>query len=1079
MMKELRKIRLINWHMFHNRTIEVNGNVLLTGENGTGKSTLLDAIQFVLNAGKAKFNIAANDGAKRKVEGYIRGKLGVEGKEFLRDGDVTSHVALEFYDNVERKYFVIGCVLDLNKFEKLTRHFYAIYNTQIRDNWFVNENKQPKSWRYFKSTLDSQKMKYDDQETLSNAAGLIRQTLGIGKKYNELLPKALAFKPIDSLNKFMFDYLLNKNEINLNTLTDNIHRYREFEKTLEMQKKSFAILERIYNQNEAVIHAENMLNKREYLSDLITYYSFEHNLNLKKNRFDYLSHNLINLEREKTNTKAEYDRIDTEYQELNTALQNNAGYQLRKQLMDRQAELKGQFSSAKVEFSNFSKSLNKEIGYLKQLRYEHDLPNSENEILEDIDISMKLKEISKYAEDRKSALNRNIAIYENKIEVLNEDLNNINKKLNNLRNKKFSYKKEVTSLIDLLKTELKAYYGKDIDVRPFCEFLEINDETWRNAVEGYLNTHRFDIIIEPQYFNRSIELYEQYKEKLGIFGTGIVDVAKLEEYEVTKDNTLASKVDSTNPYAKHYANYLLNKVELEKNVTHLRKHKVAITPTCMLYKNFTVRAINPRVYNKPFIGLSAIEIQLKDYEGRLSNVKDEIMKLKKSKAEFDRYLEILKQSQISTLANTSNNIIHRFKSLKEQLDDIDKRLKEIKKDDSWITLQMQLDEKQIQRNKYFELSQNANSKYDASKNEHSQLEKEVKELSDNIELMREAKVAKEIENILILKDTESLYESLRKRHNNDFEKMKRINDDYILNCKKEIQEEEMNLKSIMHEYNQFTNIGFAESREDLSKYLDKYEKLRTIELDESIRKSEIARKKCQDSFQEDFISKLKALFDETKKEIKNLNNTLSSRQFNGETYEFIINPSENKTFAQYYNIINSGEDFSKSSLFIDELSEKNRQIMLELFNKLALVNDDKNEKVIQEYTDYRKYMSYDIKIHNQDGTCTLFSKVSTEKSGGETQTPYYVTIAASFEQLLKANKCHSSSGCLVLFDEAFNNMDESRIENMMKFYRDLNIQLIIAVPPGRIQTIAPHVETVLTLIKDRNQIYVGEFNHEL
>ena len=58
-------------------------------------------------------------------------------------------------------------------------------------------------------------------------------------------------------------------------------------------------------------------------------------------------------------------------------------------------------------------------------------------------------------------------------------------------------------------------------------------------------------------------------------------------------------------------------------------------------------------------------------------------------------------------------------------------------------------------------------------------------------------------------------------------------------------------------------------------------------------------------------------------------------------------------------------------------------------------------------------------------------------------------------------------------------MDESRIENMMKFYRDLNIQLIIAVPPGRIQTIAPHVETVLTLIKDRNQIYVGEFNHEL
>ena len=68
---------------------------------------------------------------------------------------------------------------------------------------------------------------------------------------------------------------------------------------------------------------------------------------------------------------------------------------------------------------------------------------------------------------------------------------------------------------------------------------------------------------------------------------------------------------------------------------------------------------------------------------------------------------------------------------------------------------------------------------------------------------------------------------------------------------------------------------------------------------------------------------------------------------------------------------------------------------------------------------------------------------------------------------------------MVLFDEAFNNMDETRIEEMMKFYNDLNIQLIIAVPPGRIQTITPYVETVLTLIKDENQIYIGDFGHEI
>src|SRR5690554_7111307 len=78
----------------------------------------------------------------------------------------------------------------------------------------------------------------------------------------------------------------------------------------------------------------------------------------------------------------------------------------------------------------------------------------------------------------------------------------------------------------------------------------------------------------------------------------------------------------------------------------------------------------------------------------------------------------------------------------------------------------------------------------------------------------------------------------------------------------------------------------------------------------------------------------------------------------------------------------------------------------------------------------------------------MFSKVSREKSGGETQVPFYIVIAATFQQLLTRNK-RVSSGCIVLFDEAFNNMDESRIEAMMKYYSSLSIQIIFAIPPTR------------------------------
>ncbi len=59
-MKKLVKIRLINWHYLSNETIIINGNTLLTGPNASGKSTIMDAITFVLTAGDTTFNLAAN-----------------------------------------------------------------------------------------------------------------------------------------------------------------------------------------------------------------------------------------------------------------------------------------------------------------------------------------------------------------------------------------------------------------------------------------------------------------------------------------------------------------------------------------------------------------------------------------------------------------------------------------------------------------------------------------------------------------------------------------------------------------------------------------------------------------------------------------------------------------------------------------------------------------------------------------------------------------------------------------------------------------------------------------------------------
>ena len=58
----LRRVKLINWHFFNNTVVDLGMSTLLAGDNGTGKSTIIDAVQYALVADirKIQFNAAWN-----------------------------------------------------------------------------------------------------------------------------------------------------------------------------------------------------------------------------------------------------------------------------------------------------------------------------------------------------------------------------------------------------------------------------------------------------------------------------------------------------------------------------------------------------------------------------------------------------------------------------------------------------------------------------------------------------------------------------------------------------------------------------------------------------------------------------------------------------------------------------------------------------------------------------------------------------------------------------------------------------------------------------------------------------------
>ena len=101
-----------------------------------------------------------------------------------------------------------------------------------------------------------------------------------------------------------------------------------------------------------------------------------------------------------------------------------------------------------------------------------------------------------------------------------------------------------------------------------------------------------------------------------------------------------------------------------------------------------------------------------------------------------------------------------------------------------------------------------------------------------------------------------------------------------------------------------------------------------------------------------------------------------------------------------------------------------------------------------------------------------FSDIYGEKSGSETQVPYYVAIAASFYQLYR----YGNSVRLMLLDEAFDKMDDERIGSMLDFFNSLDLQVIMATPPAKIETIGEKVDTVLTAIRVGANSIVEEYD---
>lgn len=1075
-MKKLKRMKLINWHRFENCVIDFGETTLLSGENGAGKTTILDAIQFVVICSANFFNKAAHDNGKRSLSGYVRCKTGRENKPYERTGEISAHVALEFYEESRDRYFIVGAVIDSATEGQETAVRYLMDNCRLSEEMFF-KGKTPRSISEFRSFNSKGIRQWCKTQT--EARKMIKARLGrIEDKFFSLIPKAMAFKPIDDIKEFVYTYVLDAKEVNIDLLRENVRSYQDLERTLESVKRRMEKLEQIegfYEEAQDCVKRDGMyeffLSQAEV--DLIKerIQRLEEEIQAEEYRKKQLTSQLEETEKE----RAQKQEIETN---LRVELRQNQDFialeEQKKELERFLEEEKNCLEEKRI----LKKSIKKSLDQMDKLLEIKDVDpcvrecRKRLESIEEIqnvpEARALLDQVIQYKNQMYGKVQRKLAEVQIRLRERQTEREQLEGEIQRLKRKKLSYPEAVERLTEAVREEFQRL-GRKAEPHVLCEVLEIADESWRNAVEGYLNTQRFYILVEPENFDIALGIYDRLRREKKAYGAGLINTQHMEDFDEVPEGTLAQTVTSKNKYARRYINMVLGKVKMCQRYEDLKKYSTSITRECMRYQNKVASAIKPEIFRVPFIGKNAFKVQLEQAEKKREVLNEELEMLQEKIKNLDFAADPLLTGE-DVDVKYRLEILTRLSQVKALIQKCRENIKTLEKNSTLIEKQIQLEVLEKIRTEIEKKAGDLNRQIGIAEqkieNRKEQLQAGIQEKlkfqAHTADLTQKAgdkalNWEKEYEKQTSQKTFQQFKENYEKQRKSNW-------------TRKENSEAFMTEQMV--QYKSEYNFGAPASMKGYPEFAAVYDRLRTSELLDYEEKVEAAKQAAEEEFREQFLAKLQENMKQAQGEFKELNRALKDIAFSSEQYEFLYMPS--KKYRSYYEMLM--DDFNVvqgESIFSGIFHENHREVIDELFERLAIQNDN-NSKTLDEFTDYRTYMDYDIKIIHSDGSYSYYSKVCEEKSGGETQTPFYVTVAASFVQLYSNNIGGEAAG-LVMFDEAFNNMDDERIGGVLEFLKRLPLQILIAAPPDKIQYIGPQMEETLLIMTDEKVSYVEEY----
>lgn len=501
----LQHIEVLNWGTFHNRTwkLNLNGeNALLTGDIGSGKSTLVDAITTLLvPSNRIAYNKAAGaDFKERSLRSYVFGYYKSERNESgqsakpvaLRDHNSFS-VLLGVFHNCHYDHTVtLAQVFWQKDPHGQPARFYLVADQALDiakhfSNFGNDINKLKKQLRH----VSSAESLFD---SFPPYAAAFKRRFGINNDQAlDLFHQTVSMKSVTNLTDFVRDHMLEAidSTARIEALVhhfDDLTRAHNAVLKAKQQVELLTPLISDLDQHEKVLEAKE---HSRYCRDGLRYYFAQIKANLLEKRCHNLQEEEIKLTARITQTESSRNQAFADRDHLKREIAANGG--------DRIERLRLELETLSLQQEKRQKKANE---YQKLAsEFQLPIPNSLDEFLHNRTILT--EQITSY-DTQEAEVQNQLTELSVDFKTLNQQYQIIDNEISSLKNRRSNIDSQQIALRDKLCHELNI---KEEHMPFVGELLQVHPDAaqWEGAAERLLHHFGLSLLVPDQHYAKVSE----------------------------------------------------------------------------------------------------------------------------------------------------------------------------------------------------------------------------------------------------------------------------------------------------------------------------------------------------------------------------------------------------------------------------------------------------------------------------------------------------------------------------------------------------------------------------------------------